>query len=193
MILAFWKELIHQDGVICVELEETFDLAAKLAQAWGIYHKEQYPPFVTDIIEYANEEDRKVYGGSCKHVFKNDAIGFLEKLSEQPITPKPIVIINDITEIPSGDPKIYDDPQVVENYLIRLWENDEIKLRYTADFTIKTDNYLVILTWNKRTSNKINDLLPKSKKYKIIGNLNEYKKKFIDDFIKNLQETKRNV
>ena len=176
-----------------MELEETFDLAAKLAQAWGIYHKEQYPPFVTDIIEYANEEDRKVYGGSCKHVFKNDAIGFLEKLSEQPITPKPIVIINDITEIPSGDPKIYDDPQVVENYLIRLWENDEIKLRYTADFTIKTDNYLVILTWNKRTSNKINDLLPKSKKYKIIGNLNEYKKKFIDDFIKNLQETKRNV
>ena len=176
----FWKNLINMKGVYGIELEESFDLYAKLVQALGEYNEEQNP-FVSKIVEYAHAEGRKVYGINCKLLRKHDAIGFLEWLSLQPTSSRPIVIIQNITEIPFGK-DIYDDAQYVEDILVHSWKNETNHLtnKNGEQFILKSHDYTVFLTWSARTTEMIKNVWRASDGLGWIGNLNDYKKAFFD-------------
>ena len=76
---------------------------------------------------------------------KNDAIGSMYRLSQR--KDKPIVIIENITEIPIGDPAIYDDPVYVENILLHSWKNDIIQLTHPqyGQFQMNSRDYSIII------------------------------------------------
>lgn len=127
---------------------------------------------------------RPVYVLDCKSLCKHDAIGWLETVSKLPKSPTPILIIENITEIPEED-DVHDNQTYVENLLVHSWKNE---INYFTDnrpnqnlkqFTLKPHDYLVFLTWTPDSADKINDVWNKSDNLAWIGNFQNYKDKFI--------------
>ena len=56
------------------------------------------------------QQGRQIIRWDVKSFRKYDAIGSMYKLSKYPKENKPIVIIQNITDIPDGDRSVYDDP-----------------------------------------------------------------------------------
>lgn len=162
--LSFWKFISQLHNVYGIELDDRSD-------------------FLQNIQSIGNQEKRPVYTLDCKTLKKHDAIGFLERLSKLPSTPRPIVIIQNITEIPFGDISIYDDPQYVENILVHSWKNETNYLtnKNGEQFVLKSHDYTVFLTWSAKTSDMIYCFWNNSDGFGWIGNLNEYKKLFIEN------------
>lgn len=77
----------------------------------------------------------------CRGLRKGDAYGWLLKLSK--LNSNPIVIINNITQVPDGDRNIYDDPEYIRNILLRSWKNEQINV---GDAHIDRKNITVIIT-----------------------------------------------
>lgn len=92
------------------------------------------------------QQGRPVIRWDVKTFRKNDAIGSMYTLSKLPKEPKPVIIIDNITEIPEAVSEIYDDPAHVENVLLHSWKNDTIYLTHWQDGPFKLDrmDYSVI-------------------------------------------------
>jgi hypothetical protein len=54
-----------------------------------------------------------------------------------------IIVVENVTRVPSGNPNIYDDPTYVTNLLLRSWKNEVI---YAGDVVIDRRKLTVILT-----------------------------------------------
>ena len=161
--LSFWKFMSQLRNVYGVELDDRSD-------------------FVQNIQSFAEMNKRPVCILDCKTLKKYDAIGFLERLAKLPSDPRPIVIIQNITEIPFGDVSIHDDPQYAENILVHSWKNETNPLtnKNGEQFILKSHDYTVFLTWSAKTSDLIKNVWHASDGFGWIGNLNDYKKAFCD-------------
>lgn len=68
-------------------------------------------------------------------------------LSRLPKDPKPVVLIENIANIPVGSPDVYDDPVYVENVLLHSWKNEVINLTHWREgaFQIVSRDYTIII------------------------------------------------
>ena len=101
-----------------------------------------------DLILFKSIINRPIYSIDCKTLCKNDAIGFLESLSKESDEDRPIVLIENITEIPDED-SVHDNPEYVKNVLIHSWKNpmnDFYNPISKNHFYIKPENFIVLLT-----------------------------------------------
>ena len=101
-----------------------------------------------DLILFKSIINRPIYSIDCRTLRKNDAIGFLEILSKQSDLVRPIVLIENITEIPDED-SVHDNPEYVKNVLIHSWKNpmnDFYNSISKNHFYIKPENFIVLLT-----------------------------------------------
>ena len=101
-----------------------------------------------DGIEFEQlkkQQGRPVYRLDAKTFKKNDADGSMYQLSKVPKEPKPIVIIENIADIPDGDRNVYDDPTHVEDTLLHSWKDDTIHLTFNGEsFQMNKFDYTVI-------------------------------------------------
>ena len=96
-----------------------------------------------------SQQGRPVIRWDAKSFKKYDAVGSMYNLSKLPKEPKPIVMIENIADIPDGDRNIYDDPALVENILLHSWKNDTIHLTYQGvPFQMNKGDYTVIFPVN---------------------------------------------
>ena len=84
---------------------------------------------------------RKVIAKDCRGLKKGDALGWIRDFSKE--DKDAIIVIENVTRIPEGDPALYDPKQYVENILVRSWKNNDI---YIDDYHIDRRNLTVILT-----------------------------------------------
>ena len=91
--------------------------------------------------ELQEHQSRSILSIDCLTLCKGDAYGFLSKLANA--NKNPIVIIENVTQIPDGNRTVYDDPHYVANLLLRSWKNDDI---YAGDLHIDRRKFTVILT-----------------------------------------------
>jgi hypothetical protein len=56
---------------------------------------------------------------------------------------KPILVIENVDQIPDGDRSVYDDPQYIEDILVRSWKNELINI---GDFYLDRREMTIILT-----------------------------------------------
>ena len=93
----------------------------------------------------------------CSKLRKGDAVGFMHSLSTLLVDPKPIVVIENITEIPQEDTN-HDDPAYVENILLHSWKDDVINLTCPkrGSFTLRKDNFTVLIPVLKARKDRLN-------------------------------------
>ena len=99
-----------------------------------------------------NNNHRYFISLDCSILAKWDTVGFLSFLSRLNPECKPIVIINNFTEIPRIGGNI-DNPEDVANWLLFLWQNNTIELVDKAGipFTVYPKNYTVIVPIKRST------------------------------------------
>ena len=140
-------------GVKCIEVEDV--------KAFGDKVEESLSPSYEALDDFLqSQKGRPVYRWDIRGFKKYDAAGSLYTISKLPKSPKPVVIIENITEIPVGDPSIYDDPKRVEELMLHNWKNesssfDEVKFGH---FEIKPGDYSVLIPWNTKDKEKIMQL-----------------------------------
>ena len=91
-----------------------------------------------------SQQGRPIIRWDASKFCKNDAVGSMYRLMKR--KDKPIVIIENIAEIPDGDRNIYDDPVIVENILLHSWKDDTIHLTHPqhGPFQLNKWDYTVI-------------------------------------------------
>ena len=146
-------EIVH----LMEEIEEViFDL---LAPGVGILITDNInlPEILKVALEKAmfqllsKYKNRKVISLDCKGLMKGEAEGWMKLLAEQAKeNPDLIVLIENITEIPSG-PQC-DDPQYVENLLGHSWKNEQI---YFGDYHLDRSEMTVILIASLENKEKL--------------------------------------
>ena len=130
---------------------------------------------------------REIYRLDCSKLCKYDAIGWLRKVSQLPLSPKPILVIENITEMPHED-EVHDTPKYIENLLVHSWKNptnqftDNRSGQNHEQFTINPRDYTVFLTWKPKDKEKLNNVWCASDGLAWIGNFADYKQKFMDDY-----------
>ena len=130
---------------------------------------------------------RKVYTLDCSKLCKYDAIGWLRYVSLLPLSPKPILVIENITEIPQED-EVHDNPKYIQNLLVHSWKNpanqftDNRPGQNNEQFTINPHDYTVFLTWKPEDKEKLDNVWCASDGLAWIGNFADYKQKFTDDY-----------
>ncbi|MBQ2522449.1 MAG: hypothetical protein II537_07105 [Bacteroidales bacterium] len=89
---------------------------------------------------------RSIVRWEVKSFRKYDAVGSMYKISHIPKDLLPIIVIENITDIPDGDHNIYEDPEIVENILLHTWEKDVIHLTHHQDgpFEFNAEGYVVL-------------------------------------------------
>ncbi len=196
--------LLDDEDVLIGRAIEAAEMKRKHVRFWsffldgcGAHGVEVGQEFVTELLDVINNDcineeslqnhkDRPVHVIDCKKLCKYDAIGWLETVSKLPKFPTPILIIENITEIPKED-DVHDNQTYVENLLVHSWKNE---INYFTDnrpnqnlkqFTLKPHDYLVFLTWTPDCAERINNVWKASDGLAWIGNLQEYKDKFISN------------
>ena len=188
--------LLDDEDVLIDRAIEASEMKRKHVQFWsfflhgfGAHGVEVGQEFVTELLDVINNDciifeslqkhkDRTVYVIDCKKLSKYDAIGWLEAVSKLPLSPTPILVIENITEIP-------DSEKYVENLLVHSWKNERNDFtdnrpgQNFKQFTLKPHDYLVFLTWTPDSADKINNVWNKSDNLAWIGNFQNYKDKFI--------------
>ena len=71
------------------------------------------------LFELKKHKGRRIISLDIRELKKGDAYGFLKSLSEQ--KDDLILVLENVTRIPEGDPAIYDDKLYIDNLLIRSW------------------------------------------------------------------------
>ena len=131
--------------------KETSKLLAKFLAPYNAvrcFTTEKVYDILKEKIEAGNEEykERTLLSVDCRTLCKGDAYGWLKAISEgmkNCTLNKPILVIENVDQIPDGDRNIYDDPQYVENILVRSWKNELINI---GDFYLDRREISVIVT-----------------------------------------------
>lgn len=143
-----WFRYLIPGTVKCVVFTPISNvLLDKLHEIYGVPRNE--PSFVTylqKILSSAKHgllphKGRKVIAKDCRELKKGDALGWIRDISKD--DKDAIVVFENVTQIPEGDPAQYDPKQYVENILVRSWKNDDV---YIDDYHIDRRNLTVILT-----------------------------------------------
>ena len=144
--------LVRYGAVRCFVAEEQVDiLAKKISEVWNLSNIKWRTPFAErlerDFISHHDEyKERTLLSLDCRTLKKGDAYGWLKLISEgmkNDTLNKPILVIENVDQIPDGDRNIYDDPQFVENILVRSWKNELIDI---GDFYLDRREISIILT-----------------------------------------------
>ena len=98
----------------------------------------------------SNHKDREVLSLDCRYLKKGDGLGFMKTISKN--DHNPIVIFENITQIPEQDLYIYDNKEYVKNLLIRSWKNEDI---FIDDIHICRRNLTIILTCPPEDEDKL--------------------------------------
>lgn len=171
----FWDEILRGIGAHGIEAGPEFNKELETIVS---------PSYLALTDSVKQHIGRPVYVIDCKTVCKYDAIGWLREASKLPLFPTPILIIENITEIPDED-AVHDNRQYVEDLLVHSWKNeinhftDNRKNQNLEQFTLKPHDYLVFLTWAPDCAEKINNVWNASDGLAWIGNFQEYKDEFI--------------
>ena len=88
---------------------ETTNFTKKLSE---ITKKED---FFTDSLQ--SHQNRPIYSLDCAKLCKGDAQGWLDSIEISPVSPRPVIVVENITDIPMED-AIHDNPLYVRNLLI---------------------------------------------------------------------------
>ena len=148
----------------CFVAEEQVDLLVKnISEAWSPLNLKWRTPFAErlerDFISLNDDhKERPLLSLDCRALHKGDAYGFLKAISESMrngILNKPILVIENVDQIPDGDRNIYDDPQYVENILVRSWKN---KLINIGDFYLDRRYISVILTCSPDSQTRLGNV-----------------------------------
>ena len=112
-------------------------------------------PFVPPVLH--QHSGRIVKWLDCSKLRKGDAVGFMHSLSTLSVDPKPIVTIENLTEIPQEDAN-HDDPAYVENILLHSWKDDVINLTCPkrGGFTLQKENFTVLIPVLKAHKDRLN-------------------------------------
>lgn len=141
--------LFRRGQVSAVVYEDKEELLLKkLSEAWklNLDYKTSLAQRLGGIIKNAVNEklkeylSRKIYSIDCRTLRRGDAYGWLSAVSKA--SKDPILVIENLTEVPDGDRSIYDDPTYVTNLLLRSWKNEDI---YAGDLEIDRRQFTVIL------------------------------------------------
>ena len=144
--------LVRYKAVRCFVAEEQVDiLAKKISEVWNLSNIKWRTPFAErlerDFISHHDEhKERTLLSLDCRTLKKGDAYGWLKLISEgmkNDTLNEPILVIENVDQIPDGDRNIYDDPQYVENILVRSWKNEHINI---GDFYLDRREISIILT-----------------------------------------------
>lgn len=136
----------------CFVAEEQEDvLVKKISEVWNLSNIKWRTPFAErlerDFISHHDEhKERTLLSLDCRTLKKGDAYGWLKLISEgmkNDTLNKPILLIENVDQIPDGDRNIYDDSQYVENILVRSWKNEHINI---GDFCLDRREMTIILT-----------------------------------------------
>lgn len=129
------------------ELKELEELVAMCLTPGATIIECADPTTVLSRIENLNLQTRPIIHWDVKSFKKFDAIGSMYALSRLPKAPRPIVIIENIADIPNVDQNVYDDPEYVENVLLHSWRSDTIHLTHPKEgsFQLNKWDYTVII------------------------------------------------
>ena len=177
----------------------------KLVQTWHV--DEGSTMFVNDLVKLLKKENsplnpmlrphlgRPVYTLNCRNLHKGDVIGWLEIVAKLPKSPQPILVIEDITEIPEEDAN-HDNPQYVRNLLMHSWKNpinNWYNPKSKNSIKIVPTDYTVFITWTLENKEKMDAIHQPSDGFKLVGNIDDYFKDFKMAFkkasVKDLEET----
>lgn len=152
-------------GVQCIETDDVVAFSEKV--------QELLSPSYSALSEFLKKQQgRPVIRWDVKTFKKDDAIGSLYGLSKYPKAPKPVVIIENITEIPDVDDPIYDPAYLVENLLFHNWKNVFSSFdnpRY-GHFELKPEDYSILVIWSTATSEKMKKIWRASDGFAWCGN-----------------------
>ena len=115
-----------------------------------------------EAVWLKKHQGRPVIHWNAKSFKKDDAIGSMFQLSRMPKEPKPVVIIENISEIPDAISDIYDDPVLIENVLLHSWKNDTIHLTHWQEgpFEINRQDYSIVFPVKPGDLAKLRHRLP---------------------------------
>ena len=122
-------------------------LLDKLHEIYGVPRNEpSFATYLQKILDSATHslqpfKNRKVLKKDCRELKKGDALGWIRDFSKE--DKDAIIVFENVTRIPEGDPALYDPKQYVENILVRSWKNNDIDI---DDCHIDRRNLTVILT-----------------------------------------------
>ena len=142
--------LFAKGSVVCVVADDEINLlTGRIADTLNINidTKIHFAKKLQSIINHAfhpelkKHSSRDIISLDCRELRKGDAYGWMSHLAD--VCNDQIVAISNITEIPNGNPDIYDDPNYVANLLLRSWKNEIIHL---GDKIINRKNLTIILT-----------------------------------------------
>ena len=133
-------------NVICIGKRDAASFCERLE-----YLLSPQTPVTDEYLK--SQQGRPVFRWVVESFHKRDTIGSLKSLASQPKSPKPIVIIENITDIPQKD-DVHDEPQLVENYLLHSWKNasnpfDDAQFGH---FELLTADYTVIIVFDTNKS-----------------------------------------
>ena len=135
--------LLLGPGACVVETNDTEEFVASLLEKLSVDYTVLAHGPLADRLK--SQQGRPVYRWDAKTFKMYDAEGSMYQLSKLPKDPKPIVIIENIADIPDGDRNVYDDPEHIENILLHSWKNDTIHLTYKdVSFQMNKWDYTVI-------------------------------------------------
>lgn len=112
-------------------------LAGGYASASLVPTKHNLPQLLSDVIAKADSSPiltrlaagREIVALDCRKLIKGVAREWITNIAKRVVAgEKFIVIIENITDIPSGPANMYDDPQYVENILGHVWRDDYISI-----------------------------------------------------------------
>ena len=177
----------------------------KIVQAW--HENEGSTLLVSELVKLLDKENQPlcpmlrpyigqpIYSIDCRYLQKGDAIGWLETISKLPKSPKPILVVENITDIPEEDDK-HDNPQYVLNILMQSWKNprnDFFNAHSGNSFSIVPLDYKVFITWTPENRAKMEAIHKPSDGFKLVGNLEGYIKEIVGSFeketLKDLEES----
>lgn len=139
---------------------ETTNLTKKLSE---ITKKED---FFTDSLQ--SHQNRPIYSLNCAKLCKGDAQGWLDSIEISPISPRPLILVENITEIPMED-AIHDNPLYVRNLLINTLKDTP-------------DDCSVFITWTPENLEKMKAIWHPADDFNWVGNLDEQLQQFINEY-----------
>lgn len=124
--------LENRENLFAVAVIDGFD-----GGAYCIPTKHNFPQLLSDAIAKADSSSRlskfaagcEIVALDCRKLIKGVAREWITNIAKRAVAgEKFIVIIENITEIPSGPANMYDDPRYVENILGHVWRDDYISI-----------------------------------------------------------------
>ncbi len=159
----FDKDLIENEDRYQQIISDEEGIALSLAQGGCVVETNDTEAFIDKIykklsMDYTvlgngpladrlkSQQGRPIIHWDVTSFRKDIAIRSMYSLCRLPKDPKPIIIIENITDIPDGDRSLYDDPVLVESILLHSWKNDVIYLTHpqNGSFQLNRRDFSVI-------------------------------------------------